>query len=117
MPYKDKNKQRLSAKKHYDKNKTKIKKRALLHKKIARKRNKDFLKNFLANSCCKDCRNNDERVLEFDHVKGIKRNNVTTLVYAPASIKTIIEEIKKCEIRCANCHKIRHYKERTFTTK
>lgn len=55
---------------------------------------------------CIDCGNCDYRVLDFDHVTGIKTQNVAHLVRNLHSKKTILAEIAKCEVRCANCHRI-----------
>lgn len=54
--------------------------------------------------------------MEFDHVRGEKRFHFCHA----ASFKlrsgenredAIRAEIDKCEIRCPNCHKLRHYNE------
>lgn len=70
-------------------------------------RRQNFFKilNFLRLHECVDCAERDPVVLEFDHVKGTKRNDVTTMVWGGCSWKTILKEIEKCEIRCANCHR------------
>lgn len=54
---------------------------------------------------CVDCGESDPIVLEFDHVKGKKLNNIMTLVNWVAASSTLDEEIKKCSVRCANCHR------------
>lgn len=54
---------------------------------------------------CIDCGIDDVRVLEFDHVRGTKVKNVSQMY--DYSLKTIFEEIEKCEVRCANCHRIK----------
>lgn len=74
-------------------------------------RNRRFVARYLKTKCCTDCGNGDSRVLEFDHIRGKKESNVSVLVNYGYSIKKIKEEIRKCEIRCANCHRIRHYEE------
>jgi hypothetical protein len=51
-------------------------------------------------------------VLEFDHVKGVKVSEVSKMVADNCSIESIKEEISKCEVVCANCHKIRHHTRR-----
>lgn len=77
----------------------------------SRKRAKEWLKEYLTRSKCVDCGNNDARVLEFDHVNGDKVNAVTTMANSGYSIATLEKEAAKCEIRCANCHRIRHFDE------
>jgi len=47
--------------------------------------------------------------MDFDHVQE-KTLSVGTLVSAGFSEKRIEEEISKCELVCANCHRIRTYK-------
>ena len=74
-----------------------------------RKRNRDYILKYLQECVCADCGIGDYRVLEFDHVTGIKRENVSTMVHLGYSIKSLEEEIAKCKIRCSNCHRIRHY--------
>ena len=54
----------------------------------------------------------DDIVLEFDLVRGEKRGNVSDMSHQSFSIKTIQLEIEKCEIRCANCHRIATYERR-----
>lgn len=59
---------------------------------------------------CVDCGEDDWMVLEFDHIRGVKSFNVMSSV---SRTKELIEaEIAKCDIRCANCHRRRHAKER-----
>ncbi len=44
-------------------------------------------------------------MLDFDHVKGDKIENVSIMINSGASLERLILEIEKCEIRCANCHR------------
>ena len=45
-------------------------------------------------------------VLEFDHRGEIpKLKAVSSLMRLRVPLKIIIEEINKCEVRCANCHR------------
>ncbi len=66
-----------------------------------------LVREYLAEHSCVDCGNTDVRVLEFDHVRGVKRHHVSVMVRQGWSIKSVMEEIAKCEVRCANCHRIR----------
>lgn len=56
---------------------------------------------------CTDCGNKDVRVLEFDHLRD-KEFNVGVLMNMNSHDR-LIKEIEKCEVVCANCHKIRTY--------
>ncbi|HET8567463.1 MAG TPA: hypothetical protein VFM93_00570 [Candidatus Limnocylindria bacterium] len=65
----------------------------------------EALLRYLVAHPCVDCGESDPVVLEFDHVRGRKRADVTVLVTRGSSVRTVMEEIEKCEVRCANCHR------------
>lgn len=68
--------------------------------------NKAYVFSYLTNNSCVDCGNKDFRVLEFDHTPGTdKCGNISDMI-SRASLNTLKKEIAKCEIRCANCHRI-----------
>ena len=47
-------------------------------------------------------------VLDFDHVRGTKKRSIGVMVCSGAvSLETLQEEIAKCDVRCANCHRIK----------
>jgi hypothetical protein len=73
-------------------------------------RNYRFVWLVLLRSGCVDCGEKDERVLEFDHVWGEKKDSVIRLAENSYGINTIKAEMKKCEIVCRNCHKRRTMK-------
>lgn len=58
---------------------------------------------------CADCGYNHNGVaLQFDHMgEHDKKNTVSNLIRSDYSWKTIVIEINKCEVVCANCHAIR----------
>lgn len=62
---------------------------------------------YLASHPCIDCNQIDARVLEFDHVQGEKLGNISRMIGLGYSWPTIQAEIAKCEVRCANCHRIK----------
>lgn len=82
-------------------------KKNLLRNYKTRKRNRIFIYNYLTKSSCIDCGDSRWQVLDFDHVRGNKINNIADLVHAGVSIKKLEDEIAKCEVRCANCHRIK----------
>lgn len=96
---------------HYLKNKEKYIKKAVAHTKSTRKA---FFE-WKSGQKCADCGNSDMRVLEFDHINGNKTGNIANLV-GRVSGASLEEELAKCEVVCANCHRIRtatrgeHYK-------
>jgi hypothetical protein len=56
---------------------------------------------------CKDCkRRYPACVMEYDHVKGKKKFDISYGYYNYGK-KTVEKELKKCELVCANCHRIR----------
>jgi len=62
----------------------------------------------LKNQPCTDCGQTFPRVcMDFDHVRGEKLGNVGTMVSHGWSRQKIMDEIAKCELVCANCHRIR----------
>ncbi len=75
--------------------------------KLHRARNRRFIEEHLLSHPCIDCGILDPIVMEFDHVRGRKRNDVSTLVREGASITIIRTEMEKCVVRCANCHRRR----------
>jgi hypothetical protein len=63
---------------------------------------------------CVDCGNKyPSFVMEFDHMRGKKIGTVSNMVVYGYS-RRAKEEIKKCEIVCANCHRLRTYRRKGF---
>jgi hypothetical protein len=59
-------------------------------------------------SGCVDCGyNKSPYALQFDHIGNDKKESVSNLIRSDYSWETIILEINKCEVVCANCHAIR----------
>ena len=60
---------------------------------------------------CLDCNNRyPHYVMEFDHVRGQKQFTISQ--HPRDSHKTLLAEVKKCDIVCANCHRIRTHNRR-----
>lgn len=66
-----------------------------------------FTINYLVIHPCIDCGETDIVVLEFDHVRGVKKKGLAAMVSEGYALKSIQEEIDKCEVVCANCHRRR----------
>jgi hypothetical protein len=81
-----------------------------------RRANRERLTEFLLEHPCVDCGESDPVVLEFDHVAGAAKDAcVSRLVYDAAAWERIEAEIRKCTVRCANCHRRRHHRDRART--
>ena len=62
---------------------------------------------------CKKCGDNRPYVLDFHHLKSKeKKEEISKLLSSNASWETIINEMEKCIILCANCHREFHYLEK-----
>ena len=58
-------------------------------------------------SGCVDCGYREHAVaLQFDHIGDDKKMNVSDMIRSDYSWVTIMQEIGKCEVRCANCHAV-----------
>lgn len=69
-----------------------------------REMNRRFVFEYLLKNPCIDCGETNPIVLEFDHVRGKKRREISKML-SSFSLESIKKEIAKCEVRCANCHR------------
>lgn len=61
---------------------------------------------YLLEHPCVDCGEPDPIVLDFDHVRGVKKADVKRMTTGShVSLSQIMAEIAKCEVRCANCYR------------
>lgn len=79
---------------------------------VARKKHQKVMavwyREILSMCWCKDCGEDDIRVLCYDHVRGKKKDNVSNMIYRNSK-ETVLKEVAKCEVRCLNCHAVRHH--------
>ena len=99
-------------KKHYQKHKKAYKEKAKTYNRNQREWGRDLITRVKRMYGCVDCGVSNPIILEFDHVRGSKVNNVADMVNQSYSLATIKEEIRKCEVRCANCHRIQTHERR-----
>lgn len=76
-----------------------------------RERLREKLDAYKASHGCINCGFRDSRALDFHHVSE-KRFGIGSAVSASRSEKLIWEEVSKCVVLCANCHRIEHAEER-----
>lgn len=71
-----------------------------------REKARNFIWDYLSENPCVDCGEKNPVVLEFDHINGEKSSSISKMVSSYMSVEKISEEIEKCVVRCANCHRI-----------
>jgi hypothetical protein len=80
-------------------NRRRYKRQAIGREEIMRR-----IRSYKLGKSCVDCGESDPIVLEFDHVRGEKRADIGRMSQVATWAK-IEDEIAKCELRCANCHR------------
>ena len=84
----------------------------LQKQRLARERGA-FLIEFFRTHPCSDCGERDPVVLEFDHI-GHKSFGISGAVRG-RNWQSVLDEIAKCEVVCANCHRRRTARRGRFT--
>ena len=96
--------QRIYARQHYkEHSELHNQRRYQNHKKYVAS-NRQAILEYLSGKSCTDCGEADPVVLEFDHVRGDKRYDISRLLWI-ATWPAIVRELGKCVVRCANCHR------------
>src|SRR5579864_7197558 len=89
--------QREYSKAHYQKNRVMHNRRRYVHQVEYRARNRACIGEYIRSRSCIDCGESDPVVLEFDHVRGAKRYDISRMTRCGFSWKRILEELAKCE--------------------
>ena len=103
-----KDKQKLASKKHYQQNKKRVIAKVREYKQRKRKEWWEY-KGTLK---CQKCGAAHPAIIDFHHIDKTDKTkqHVNALVKA-GRFTAAYEEIKKCVVLCANCHRIHHYDE------
>ncbi len=94
---------RIYIREHYKNNRKYYLEKAKKRNRIIWLRIRQLVWEYLNSHPCVDCGEKDPIVLEFDHIRD-KKSNISELT-KDASLNKVVEEIAKCEVRCANCHR------------
>jgi hypothetical protein len=92
-------------KEHYAANRRRYIEQASVQKQWVRRQRTMALIEFFDTHPCVDCGERDPLVLEFDHLGAKSFGIGQALAYR--SWQSILEEMEKCEVVCANCHRRR----------
>lgn len=80
------------------------------NKKELYKRQRSMLDLIKLASGCVDCGYKENaKALDFDHVRGKKEFNIGDISQRSVSDERLMVEVAKCDVRCANCHRIKTY--------
>jgi hypothetical protein len=107
MPYLDKEKRNECQRRHYERNKEAIKKKVSAQRKVSKAKWAAFKKTL----SCLECGENHPATLDFHHVNPHESDNKVHKLLASGAYLKAREEIKKCIVLCANCHRKHHYEE------
>lgn len=94
-------------KKHYEKNKEKYIQKAVKYKQDFRK----WFSEYKSTLSCESCGDSRYWVLDFHHKNPNEKDSEVSQLVTKCSKKLLQEEINKCKVLCANCHRDLHYKE------
>jgi hypothetical protein len=106
-----KNCQKIYKNLHYKRNKKYYIEKAYKWKTERKKENIQKILTYFKAHPCVDCGEDDPLVLEFDHFRDKKYEVADLLNRRGTKWKIIHEEITKCKVRCANCHRRKTLKQ------
>jgi hypothetical protein len=95
---------------HYEANRQRYIDQARVAKAARRLKRTRFLIEFFKTHPCADCGERDPVVLEFDHIEAKSFDIAQAL--PDRKWRTILDEMAKCEVVCANCHRRRTARRR-----
>lgn len=94
---------------YYQKNRKQLLKLMCACSKKRRLKIKIFLQRLKESTPCADCKKFFPFMcMDFDHIRGNKLGDVSD--FRNKTMKSLMREIAKCEIVCANCHRVRTWK-------
>jgi hypothetical protein len=113
MTYRNKRDQAASSHRSYERNKVKMKERALAYTRVQRIRLAEIVRQAKSKPCM-DCGNEYPTwVMDLDHRNPKEKVlAVATAVTWGWSIQRLQSEIAKCDVVCSNCHRDRTHKQR-----
>jgi hypothetical protein len=92
---------------HYARNRAKYLAKAHRSRGRVRAKNDERILAYLLDHPCLDCGETDPLVLDFDHREPSTKSNEVSRMVRSRPWRVVLEEIEKCDVRCANCHRRR----------
>jgi len=82
-------------------------------RRATREYQRQFIRKVKSKYGCKICGIKDWRVLDFDHLdNSIKKFNISNHASNAYTLSKLKNEMRKCQILCSNCHRIKTFEER-----
>lgn len=111
MPYKDpkirKEKAKIYSKRHYENNKKELIARGKEYKKTRKNEWIDFKQSLE----CAFCGEKHHATFDFHHLEKHPSNRKVSALLANHNYGAAFNEVSKCIVLCANCHRIHHFNE------
>jgi len=112
MPYKDRDKAKAHSKEYnkgwYQRHKEEVVER----KKLRQLEIHNWFRRYKSTLSCSDCGISHPAVLQFHHRDRAEKSfNIADVASRATSVKQIMNEMKKCDVVCVNCHAKRHWRE------
>ena len=86
------------------------KEKTAIRRKKTRDRHHILLLEYKEKQGCIDCGENyPHYILEFDHKPEFEKSGIVYKILCDKGLDAAWEEIAKCDVVCANCHKLRTY--------
>lgn len=106
MPFKDPQKQKAASARYYQENKDALWKRTQKKRGLWKKRTEELK----SNTPCLDCGlQYPHYVMDFDHRPDAEKRFNISHAGSITSTQALEEEIAKCDVVCANCHRHRTF--------
>lgn len=107
MPYKDKSRRnQWQRERRYPQNPIPVRRQRAKRKYWT----KEYLASVKEGKSCMDCgRSYPGFVMDFDHVRGQKEFELSRAHKRQITVVRLAEEVAKCDLVCANCHRIRTF--------
>lgn len=112
MPYKDREKYRAYQREYKRRWIRENKQRHIEYVRNREGKMQEWFLEYRKNQACEICGENHPACLDFHHVNPAEKKFEVSARRNRPSMKALIEEIAKCRVLCANCHRKEHWKQR-----
>jgi hypothetical protein len=98
----------LAVQRYYERNRGGRRYKAILEQTRRRRQQRREILDSLKAEPCADCGQSFPTCcMDFDHVRGVKKAAISSMLCGAADWERLCEELDKCDMVCSNCHRIR----------